>query len=233
MPPETQIKIIERPVRTLSLGMIADWERSAAARASVARDAEQDLGPYWRDEVRAFLPRIMELMSLGEEPSGLGVENSLRVAALADWPQWPKPERDIIVRFAEAFFVAHLQNVTFAFCKGKGHILSLQTQARDVVVALLILGISPDRIIELWWQAPDPAAALHLADTREGLTYDWGAEHHVLNSVWLDDEVPQIRLGQWLAGADVAARLEANFFAITAEDHDGRAMREVLSRGLG
>lgn len=232
LPPEMQLRIVRSPLRDLSLGLLQQWEGSAAASRRIYSDAEHPSNEAWAHEVRAFLPRMFEVIASGDRPSGLGVETSFRTLALADWQTWPEPERDVVTRFAEAFFLARLEVLQFAW-SNVGHVLDCGMRGEDAAVALLVLGIPVDRVMALWQHAPDPAAAVHLADARSSLSHDWDAGVYSHGSVWLDDPVTKTCLGAWLAGPEIGHRLEAAFFAIDGDGHASTAMREILSRALG
>lgn len=231
LPPEMQLKIIRNPVQTLDLGLLQTWEGSAASQARIARESGVPPTEAWSNEVRALLPRMMAVIVSGQTPSGLGIENAFRTVALADWPHWPVAERDILLRFAEAFFLAHHRIMAFSIARS-GHFLASGVKGRDVAVSLLILGLEAERIIDLWRQIPDPVGAVHLADARHRLYFDWEARTHKIKSVWLEDHPACFSLGEWLAGPEVQARLEAAFFAVEGDGHAARAMREILSRSL-
>ncbi|MEM7303590.1 MAG: hypothetical protein AAF468_21125 [Pseudomonadota bacterium] len=232
VPPEMQKEIISTPLRDLPLGLLQSWEESAAANASVAADDNFDLGEAWSLEVRAFLPRIMQALAEGEEPSTLGIENAFRTAAQADWTMWPDQERKLLARFAEEYFLCSLNRVALSWAP-IGHVLKYGTDGDEAAVMLLVMGIDVERVIALWDKAPDPAGAVHLAEARRSLEYDAGCNAEVYGSVWLEDQKEACaRLGHWLMSDDANARLEAAFFAILGDDHDAKAMREIISRGL-
>ncbi|MEM8795674.1 MAG: hypothetical protein AAGE61_08910 [Pseudomonadota bacterium] len=220
------------PVRDLDIGLLQSWEESAASSEKVARDQGQPATESWMHEMKAFLPRIFEALARGHSPSNLGIENAFQTVALADWPSWPETERAALIRFAEAYFLARLSRVEVSFAP-IGHVLSLDTEGADVAVAIIILGLDPERVIALWEKAPDPMAAIHLAEARRSLEYDHDEMGYLFRSVWLDDKTALASLGGFLSSPEADKRLEAAFFSLEGDDHDVKAQREILSRAIG
>lgn len=231
VPHDAQRQIVDQSPHNVELGLLQSWEDSAAAQVHVCQEQGTSGDDRWRDEVRSLLPRMMELLVQGEEPSSLGIENTFRVASLAGWQEWPADERDILVQFVETFFQVQSQRLTFAWAP-IGHVLSYTTAAEDMAVALLIMGVDVERVIELWQGADDPTASVHIAEARRTLEYDKEG-NHTYSSAWLKDDAASLRLGQWLVGPENDQRLEATFFATQGEDHDAKAIREIISRALG
>lgn len=231
IPPARQIDIARTPVHQIALGQVQEWESSAAAHVQAGLQNGSVPDSTWPDEVRAFLPRMFELISAGEDPAPLGIETSFRTAALAGWQDWPRREQDMLTGFAEAFFLARLARVHLAWAP-IGHVLNLGTDGQDAAEALLILGLPLARVIDLWQRAPDPAGAVHLAEARRAITHD-RKTGLALQGNWLDDYEMRRALADWQSSQEVSTRLEAAFFALTAEDHDSKAMRDIISRGLG
>ncbi|MEM6382951.1 MAG: hypothetical protein AAF645_29560 [Myxococcota bacterium] len=237
LPATLQEKFIRTPLRLLDLGLLTSWEESAAASVAVARrNGEMEPGAAqidaWSTEVRALLPRIAQAVAEGTQPSNLGVENTFRTIGSAGWQDWPEAERAFVQRFAEAFFLASINRAAFARAP-IGPVLALDTDGQDAAIALIILGIDEERIIELWEAAPDPNAAIHIAEARRSIRYDTETKCDTLDSVWLNDKWTGVRLGTWLTSPEIDERLEAAFFSLTGEESEAQAMREILSRALG
>ncbi|MEM8836603.1 MAG: hypothetical protein AAGE89_00805 [Pseudomonadota bacterium] len=232
MPHDYQREKFSVPVRDLDIGLLQAWEESAASSEKVARDQGQPVTEAWMNEVKTFLPRIFETIACGHSPSNLGIENAFRTVALANWPSWPETERATLLRFAETYFLARLSLVEVSFAP-IGHVLSLDTDGADVAVALIILGLKPERVITLWEKAPDPMAAVHLAEARRSLEYDYDEMGYLFRSVWLDDKTALASLGDFLSSPEADKRLEAAFFSLEGDDHDTKAQREILSRAIG
>lgn len=230
--PDIQREIVNTPLRSLSFALLQSWEESAGARALEPHYDGTPATRAWQDEVKAFLPRLFECAALGEAPSVLGIESAFRTIGIADWQSWPTKESDAVISFVEAFFQQRLGHLAFGIAP-VGQVLASDTGGEEVAEALIKMGLPVNRVIDLWRDAPDPAAVVHLADARRSLKWDLATGKRLQGTIWLDDVKAQAELGEWQASDEVAARIEAAFFAIEGDDHDAKAMREILSRGLG
>ncbi len=230
--PEMQKQMIADQPRAIKPTLVSDWEGAAAAHIHVALQKGASIDDGWAREVRALLPRMMELLVAGEEVSGLGFENALRVVDLARWRDWPDCEQAVLIQFVEAFFMPKLVQFEFVPFKA-GPKLARGITGDRVIVALAVMGLDVDQIAEMWARVPDPAGAVHLAQARGTLAVDWPAQTSRLDSVWLEEHPERsAALGGWLAGPEVEARLEAAFFAVEGQDRTAERLRAFLSAAL-
>jgi len=106
-------------------------------------------------DFKHFLPRLFEVHV--RDPSGpvYSAEMLFSKLASAGWSDWPRPERDAVQEFIEAYWEDRLSSFPGV------------EPASDFVCSVAIAGADPILLVEQWWTAGTEAAALHLADFLE------------------------------------------------------------------
>ncbi|WP_030434507.1 hypothetical protein [Actinoplanes subtropicus] len=165
-----------------------------------------DLGHYafkavttWgdADDLRHFLPRLLELAAHGALPVDLAVV--LGKLRLARWSQWPEEQRDAIEAFAGAWW---------------RHTLAMFPAADDAATVLQAIGQAVDDLslfLSGWLDPPGEPAVRHLAAFVDHLAYTARRRPTglVLGGWWHDQPA---QLLTWLARPAPRDALENAFF---------------------
>lgn len=212
---ETERMLSRTPLREVSSPLLAEYTNSAHGydESSIAA------------QLKHFLPRYFELIVEHDPPDHMGLDQCLRRLGEASYrTRWPSEEAEVIDRFFDAFLVdsTALMEVE-QWPAGWLPVFDML----DVLTMALTAGAEAERLIQAFESAPDPGAAVHLASLRRRIRQT--LHGHVLQSAYLEDERYEAavkRLGAWLAGPAVSARIEAAFFLV-----DDPRLQEILSDG--
>jgi hypothetical protein len=201
MPKEVHDELIRTPLRQVSSAALAEYTSSAHG---------------WDDDkiasdMRYFLPRYLELIAADDAPDHMGMDICLRRLAGANWrASWPKAEAEVLERFFDALLLD--------FC-GRLHLVEwpvgwlLADEVKDVLTCALTAGADVERLLIAWRGAPDPGAALHMAQARRNVSFKHGEWR--LTSAYFE-EMPKIeaRIGAFVMDQEITARIERAFFAV-------------------
>jgi hypothetical protein len=96
----------------------------------------------------------------------------------------------------------------------------------DLLTMAVTAGAAIDRLLRVWAEAQDPAAAVHMAALRGGVIEQ--SDRTYLHSPYLADHASAAdTIGTWLMRPEASARIEAAFFAV----RDPR-LQQLLSDAL-
>src|SRR5262245_11144433 len=154
MTTETERALVATPLRAIPSALLAEYTNSAHG---------YDDGRIVT-ELRYFLPRYFDLIAAGDPPDHMGLDICLRRLGDAGYREnWPRPEADAIDRFFDAFMVASLPRLDLVRWPAGW---SLAFDMADVLTMAVTAGGDIDRLLRVWTEAPDPAAAIHMASLR-------------------------------------------------------------------
>lgn len=153
--------------RTLNAAPTRDPRTLLATLTSAPLHAltPEQLGPYagWAmttvgdvDDYRHFLPRILELATVGQGWLGLDPPFIAGKLGYAGWPTWPPDERKaVLALFAEAWRAGLREHPD-------------EVDPSGWISAIALLGGDLDAALAAWLSTPGPNAALHLAAFFQG-----------------------------------------------------------------
>jgi hypothetical protein len=174
-----------------------------------------DNGGPLSDDLRYLLPRYFELFALNDPKLHDAPECNLTQLGRTAWRTvWPAAEIAVIDRYFDALMQACLANSAIEAGwnerGGSGYHCALQLD--DVIVMLIRAGGDVARILTILNNAPDPSAALHLADMRFCIQTD--ARGTRLSNPHIDPEWNDAALavGAFVSSAKTTARIETAFF---------------------
>lgn len=222
MTDETELKLTATPLRQISADLMAEYTNSAH---------ETHAGRPEADEFRYFLPRYFELIAQGETPDHLGEAVPLRRLGRSSFRNvWPEREIGCIDRFFDAYMAARIADTSlyrWPSRNHRGYEYELQVDIRDTLTLLVTAGARLTRILDIWDAAPDPAAAAHMAEARQRVTWKKGRSlfHHAHLEGAHDAEAEAI--AAFLNRPETGRRIEEAFLA-TADE----GLEYVLQKGL-
>jgi hypothetical protein len=199
-------RLLKLPLREIDGYLLEQYSWSA--------HGHDDDGPF-SDDLRYLLPRYFELFATNDPKLHDAPECNLTQLGYTAWRTvWPTTEIAAIDRYFDALLQACLSNSAiedgWSGRGGSGYHCALQID--DVVVMLIRAGGDVTRMLQAWDTAPDPAAALHLADLRFSLKTDERGTR--LSNPHLDREGidAALAVGAFVGSAESTARIEAAFF---------------------
>jgi hypothetical protein len=176
-----------------------------------------DDGPL-SDDLRYLLPRYFELFAMSDPKLHNSPECNLKQLGCTAWRKvWPATEIAAIDRYFDALLQACLATSDieggWSGRGGSGYHCALQID--DVVAMSIRAGGDVPRLLQIWDAAPDPAAALHLADLRFSLQTDERGTR--LSNPHLDPDFVEAALavGAFVTSPRSTSRIEAAFFNTT------------------
>jgi hypothetical protein len=202
-------RLLKLPLRAIDGYLLDQYSWSA--------HGHDDDGPF-SDDLRYLLPRYFELFALSD-------------AALLDTPEcnltqlgrtayrsvWPAAEVAAIDQYFDALLGACLTNTAieggWGGRGGSGYHCALRLE--EVVTMMIRAGAEVTPLLAILDAAPDPAAALHLADMRFDLVTDSRGTR--LGNAHLESDFVEAALavGAFVASAKATSRIEAAFFQTT------------------
>lgn len=211
----SELRLASTPLRRIPAALLAEYTSSAHT---------WDDGQV-ADQLRYFLPRYLELIAGNDPPDPIGQSICLRRLGEARWRQrWPPAECGVLERFFDALVAESLSRLDLVEWPVGWR---LAFDFADVLTLAVTAGADVDRILVCWDAAADPPAAIHMAALRHD---DMLQEHDrtYLHSPFLEDHRDAAdRIGAFLLRPEVAARIEAVFFAV-----DDPRLQQILSDGL-
>ncbi|MGL4395904.1 MAG: hypothetical protein ACRCS9_05135 [Hyphomicrobium sp.] len=215
MTEEVEHELVTTPLRQIPSSLLAEYTNSAHG---------YDDGRI-ATELRYFLPRYLELIAAADPPDTMGLDICLRRLRDADYRRnWPADEARVLDDFFEALMAHCVLSVDLVDWPA-GPFAAFDIDS--VLTVTVTAGGNLQRVLAAWEAAPDPAAALHMAEARTELYPVRGAL--VYHSAYFDDYFDaKAEIGAWLVRPEIEARIERAFFA-TADPR----LQAVLSRGLG
>jgi hypothetical protein len=175
---------------------------------------QDDDGPR-SDDLRCLLPRYFELFALNDPALHKAPEcNLMQLGRTPYRTAWPQRETAAIDRCFDALLSACLANdaVDGGWTGHCGSGFRCRARLEEALVMMICAGAEVGRLLAVWEAAPDPAAALHMADLRFTLSTDERGTR--LYNVHLDPRHidAALAIGAFLASASATSRIEAAFF---------------------
>jgi hypothetical protein len=202
-------RLLKLPLREIDGYLLEQYSWSA--------HGHDDDGPL-SDDLRYLLPRYFELFAKNDPNLHDATEcNLIQLGDTAWRAVWPATEIAAIDRYFDALFQAFLANSDieggWSGRGGSGYHCALQID--DVVVMLIRAGGDVTRLLRIWDAAPDPAAALHLANLRFSLQTDERGTR--LSNHHLGPELVEAALavGTFVTSPLSTSRIETAFFNTT------------------
>lgn len=219
----TELRLTTTPLRQIPADLLAEYTNSAHPTAALGQEA---------DELRHFLPRYFELIAHGEAPDHLGLAVPLRRLGRSGFrDHWPSAEIATIDRFFDAWMAARVGDLSLRVWPPHGarpKTFELQARPEDTLSVLVSAGCVVPRVLAVWDAAPDPAAAVHMAEAR--LRIAWKKGRSVFYDAHLEgDYDPETEaIATFLSRTEVTERIEAAFLAATDE-----GLAQVLANAVG
>jgi hypothetical protein len=217
-------RILKLPVRQIDGYLLDQYSWSA--------HGHDDDGPL-SDDLRYLLPRYFELFALNDAALHNAPEcNLTQLGRTAYRSVWPSAEVEAIDRYFNALLAACLANAAMegGWAEYSGSRYRCALRLNDVLGMLVRAGADVARLLAIWDAAPDPAAALHIANQRFMLvTDDRGTRLH---NEHLDPDFVDaaVAVGTFVASARSTERIEAAFFQ-TMDPAAQRLMSDALLLG--
>jgi hypothetical protein len=174
-------------------------------------------GPF-SDDLRYLLPRYFELFALNDAALHNAPEcNLMQLGRTPYRTVWSAAEVAAIDRYFDALLNACLANVAieggWGGRGGSGYHCALPLE--KVVAMMIRAGAEVTPLLAILDAAPDPAAALHLAELRFDLATDERGTR--LGNAHLESDFVEAALavGAFVASAKTTSRIEAAFFQTT------------------
>ncbi|MGL4490143.1 MAG: hypothetical protein ACRCU5_11945 [Rhizobiaceae bacterium] len=214
-------RLLKLPLRLIDGGLLDQYSWSA--------HGEDDDG-LRSDDLRYLLPRYFELFALNDPKLHNSPEcNLMQLGRTPYRLVWPAAEVVAIDRYFDVLLTACLANGTvdggWKEMTGSRYRCALRTE--EVIAMLIRAGADVGRLLETWYAAPDPGAALHMAHFRFALV-NYGDEARLANPHLETDHVEQARaFGAFVTNADATRRIEKAFFQTTDP-----AAQQLLSDAL-
>ncbi len=203
---EDRERLLKLPLREIDGYLLEQYSWSA--------HGHDDDGPL-SDDLRYLLPRYFELFAKNDPNLHDAPACNLTQLGRTAWRKiWPVAEVAAIETYFDALLQACLANSSieggWGGRGGSGYRCALQLE--EVIVMMLLAGADVERLLAIWDAAPDPAAALHLADLRFSLRTD--ARGTWLGNAHLDREPidAALAVGAFLGSQRATARIETAFF---------------------
>ena len=218
---EDRNRLLALPLRQIDGDLLDQYSWSA--------HGQDDDGPM-SDDLRYLLPRYFELFALNDPRLHNAPECNLsQLGRTAYRSVWAKSEVAAIDGYFDALMAACLANTAveggWPGYSTSGNRCALSVD--DVLGMLIRAGADVQRLLAVWEAAPDPAAALHMANLRFTLATDGRGtrlhNHHLEG----DFAEPALAVGGFVASPVATARIEAAFFR--AADP---AVQQLLSDAL-
>ena len=193
-------------------------------------------------EVRHFLPRILELLAQGEEVSMSGAECALiRLGRGAlGWGDetyrdvWPKREVDAVDRFLRAYWLAVLSEAPELFQRREtGETLFHDHLAEDALCMVARGGGDVAALLALWDRETTFAAALHVANlVSNAMARSWRPfplleEGRLGNPHWEEQEDAMRIVVDWILRPAQCKRLLDAFMQSSQDSPDSIALAEA------
>ncbi len=193
-------ELLRSPLRSIPSRLLGAYTDSVSAGYDASR----------QDELRHFLPRYFELIAANDPPDPMGLEICLRRLREFEWRQtWPKAEVETIDAFFDAYVAAAVQNIALWTAPS----LTLRLDFTEVLTMIVTARGDIARVLQVWDNAPDPFAIIHMAALRGSVVPDPVRLTDAHLSEEFDAEAQCI--GAFLARPEIDARLEAAFFNLT------------------
>ncbi len=202
-------RLLKLPLREIDGYLLDQYSWSA--------HGHDDDGPL-SDDLRYLLPRYFELFAVNDPKLHVSPECNLTQLGRTAWRKvWRAPEVAAIDGYFDALLEACLANSAveggWSGRGGSGFHCALQID--DVVVMLVRAGGDVGRLLRVWDAAPEPAAALHLADVRFSLQTDERGTR--LSNPHLDPDFvgAALAVGDFVTSPRSTRRIETAFFNTT------------------
>ncbi len=198
---EHERELLKTRLREIPANLLAEYTGSAHS---------WDDGPVAR-EMRHFVPRYLELIALDDPPDTGGIDICLRRLAQADWrAKWPDRECQIIDRFFDELMLASLERLELVRWPVGWR---LKFDLSDVLTLVVTAHGDLDRVLKVWDNADDPAAAIHMAVLRSDVIYQTSRTY--FHSAYLENYRDAAdKIGAFLARPKITPRIETAFFKV-------------------
>jgi hypothetical protein len=203
---EDRNRLLGLPLREIDGYLLNQYSWSA--------HGHDDDGPL-SDDLRYLLPRYFDLFATNDPKLHDDRECNLMQLGRTAWRTvWPAAEIEAIDGYFDALLQACLANsAVVSGWSGRGGSGQRCALRLDEVIAMLICaGGDVTRLLRIWQAAPDPAAALHLAELRFCLQSDERGTQLSNAHLRRDWIAPALAVGAFVASADATRRIEAAFF---------------------
>lgn len=194
MDEETEQALVQTPLREISSPLLAEYTNSAHG---------------WDDEnisreMRWFLPRYLEFIALDDAPDALGLGTCLRRLAEGTWRStWPAEEVEAVDRYFDALVTF---NIGRADVRRTDRHPGDSSQLMELFELIAKAGGDVGRALRTWEAAPDPAAAIKMADARRSVVTENG--RHRFHTIWLENlPAESERIGAFLMQLSIARRI--------------------------
>lgn len=222
MTEDTERQLVATPLRAVPSSLLAEFTNSAHESGAEGPEA---------DEFRHFLPRYFELVAADDPPDRMGLDICLRRLGRSGFRDvWPKAEIDCIDAFFDAFMAARVGSLAFVIWEphgapGRSH--ELKARPAETLTCLVTGGCLLPRTLDIWDRAPDPAAAVHMAEARMRLSWSNGRSYFRDAHLERDYKAEAEAIAAFLNRPEVDRRMEAAFVATRDE-----GVEQILGNAL-
>jgi hypothetical protein len=201
-------RLLASPLRQIDGSLLDQYSWSA--------HGHDDVGPL-SDDLRYLLPRYFELFALNDPALHNTPEcNLTQLGRTAYRATWSRAEVAAIDGYFDTLLAACLANhaVEGGWKAASGSPYRCALRLNDVLGMFVRAGADVARLLAIWDAAPDPAAALHLANMRFDLAADERGTR--LGNAHLESEGVEaaLTIGTFVTSARSTERIESAFFQI-------------------
>ncbi len=199
-------RLLRLPLRQIDGYLLDQYSWSA--------HGHDDDGPL-SDDLRYLLPRYFELFALNDAALHNTPEcNLIQLGHTACRSLWPTGEVAAIDRWFDALLGACLANDTVegGWQAASGSRYRCALRLNDVLGMLVRAGADVVRLLAIWDAAPDPAAALHIANQRFMLATDGRGTRLHNEHLEQDGSAAALAIGAFVTSPRSTQRIEAAFF---------------------
>jgi hypothetical protein len=170
------------------------------------------------DDLRYLLPRYFEMFALNDPAlHNAPACNLTQLGRTAYRATWPRAEVAAIDGYFDTLLAACLANdaVEGGWKAASGSRYRCALRLNDVLGMLVRAGADVARLLAIWEAAPDPAAALHIANQRFMLVTDSRGTRLYNEQLEPDFVDAVLAIGAFVTSAKATSRIEAAFFQAT------------------
>lgn len=205
MTPEVAAELSTLPLKDISAELLAEYTNSAHDN-----DSEQV-----EHQFKHFLPRYLDLIAHCDPPSHLGLETCL-VRLNGYRSTWGQAEVDAIDVFFDSFLAASIDQLELLEWPAG---FSLAFDMGEVLTMVALAGGDLTRVLNVFENAPDPDAAVHMASLRGEVSMRRDTPYY--NNAHLDSHPNAAHeIGIWLRRDIVTERILSAHDTLNDADYD-------------
>lgn len=195
---DSEFELLNKPLRDVGHYALSDYVYAAN------NEGEPGFDP---DELRYFLPRILEFIAADDAPSFSDPAVTLRRLAQCRYRDtWPSDDVAAVDRFYSALLANHLARRTSVWAGRSGEHPS--SGGADILCMVVIGGGDLDRLLSEWDANREPRSAHHLAAEILSMQLSEESGTSYPGAFWDNDASAKEIFRTWLVRPDAIVQLE-------------------------